>query len=277
MAVPLRLGISTCPNDTFAFHALLTGQVAAPGVDIEFELLDVQELNEGLAAGAFDIAKGSFHAAFELADDLCVLRPGSALGFGNGPLVLAPREPRGMDGARRVLAPGRLTTAALLMRLFHPEEVELEQVVFSEIMPALERGEADLGVCIHEGRFTWEAAGLRFVEDLGQSWQARTNAPLPLGGIFARKSLDHSITSAVETAISESITYARRHPEECLASMRRYAQEQSDDVLRAHVELYVNDHTEELGDEARAAIALLQEEARGAGLSQAADLEVFDG
>jgi 1,4-dihydroxy-6-naphthoate synthase len=274
---PIRLGISTCPNDTFAFHALLTGAVAPRSFEIEFELLDVQELNEALAAGRFDAAKGSFHAAFKLANELCVLRPGSALGFGNGPLLLAPGRPREFDAPRRVLGPGRLTTAQLLMQLYHPEEREIEHVIFSGIMPALEEGEADLGVCIHEGRFTWEQRGLQFVEDLGQTWQQHTSTPLPLGGIFARKALDRALIAELEGVISASISYARAHPEEALISMRRHAQEQSDEVLAAHVELYVNEHTSDLGPSGRAAIGRLQAEARLAGVLPAdgQDLEVF--
>jgi 1,4-dihydroxy-6-naphthoate synthase len=273
----LRVGISTCPNDTFAFHGLLSGAVQPRGFELALELHDVQELNEGLAAGAYDAAKGSFHAALELADELCVLRVGAALGFGNGPLLLAPGEPRARGAPRRVLAPGRLTTATLLMRLFHPEET-LEQVLFSEIQPALRRGEADLGVCIHEGRFTWEAQGLRCLEDLGERWQERTGAPLPLGGIFARRRLGAERLRALEAAIAASIAHARRHPREALVTMRRHAQEQSDAVLEAHVQLYVNEHTEALGPQGVAAIARLAREARRAGLLDArSELEVCGG
>ena len=279
MAETVRLGISTCPNDTFAFHGLLSGAVKPSDCKLEIELHDVQELNEALAAGRLDIAKGSFYAAFELADELCLLRTGSALGFDNGPLLLAPANARVTGEARRVLSPGRLTTAHLLMQLLHPEEVAAEHVIFSEIMPALVRGEADLGICIHEGRFTWREQGLRHVEDLGSSWHERTGMALPLGGIFARKRLDRGLIRDVQSAISASIAHARAHPDAALVSMRRYAQEQSDEVLRAHVELYVNEHTEELGPRAAQAIATLQRAARDAGILPGDNppLEVFDG
>ena len=275
---PLRLGISTCPNDTFAFHGLLTGAVEVPGVALEIELMDVEELNAGLAAGRFDVAKGSFHAAFSLAGELWLLRTGAALGFDNGPLVLAPAEPRPAGCPRRVLGPGRWTTAQLLFRLFHQEEPEIEPIVFSEILPELAAGRADLGICIHEGRFTYADHGLRALEDLGESWRARTGRPLPLGGIFARRRLSREVVAGVEGAVRASIAHARAHPEEALVSMRRHAQEQSDEVLRAHVELYVNEHTDELGPEGVAAIAALEEQARRAGiLTPGARLEVFGG
>jgi len=278
MRSPLRLGISPCPNDTFAFHALLTRELLPSGFELEIELLDVQELNEALAAGRFDAAKASFAAALGLAEEVWLLRAGAALGFGNGPLLLAPGTARPAGAARRVLGPGRQTTAELLLRLFHPEEAEVESVLFSEIMPALQRGEADLGVCIHEGRFTWREAGLRLVEDLGQRWHAATDSPLPLGGIFARRALPRETTAELERLIAASIAWSRRHPDAALESMRRHAQEQSDAVLAAHVELYVNEETEGLGDAGRAAVERLAIEARRAGLLPAgATLEVFDG
>ena len=279
MTTTLRLGISTCPNDTFAFHGFLSGAIELPGVQLELELCDVEELNEALAAGRYDVAKGSFHAAFQLASELWLLRTGAALGFGNGPLVLAPTRPRIGGTTRRVLGPGRLTTAQLLFRLFHPEEQAVEPAVFSEIMPALEAGRADLGICIHEGRFTYAEKGLIAVEDLGLAWQERTGAPLPLGGIFARRHLEPELVAALEAAIRASIEHARAHPEAALESMRRHAQEHSDEVLRAHVELYVNEHTAALGREGLAAVALLEEHARAAGLVDASGprLEAFGG
>jgi 1,4-dihydroxy-6-naphthoate synthase len=267
MTRTVRLGISTCPNDTFAFHGLLSGAIEVPGLELEVELHDVQELNEALAAGEYDVAKGSFFAAFRLASELCVLPSGSALGFGNGPLLLAPAAPRPAGAPRRVLGPGRWTTAHLLFRLFHPEEPEVEQVVFSEVMPALERGEADLGICIHEGRFTHAERGLVRVEDLGERWHAETGMALPLGGIFARRSLGVPVLHAVQDAIARSLAFARAHPDEALVSMRAHAQEQTDEVLRAHVELYVNGQTERLDAAGAAAIARLEDEARRLGLA----------
>ncbi len=266
MVPPLRLGISTCPNDTFAFHGILSGKTSTDGLQFDLSLHDVQELNEGLRAGIFDVAKGSCAVGLELAGELVMLPVGAALGFGNGPLVLAPKQPRPAGGPFVVLGPGRDTTAELLFRLFYPEQTAPRSVVFSEIMPALQAGRADLGVCIHEGRFTYEEAGLKCVEDLGLRWEALTQGPLPLGGLFAKKSLDPAITQKVVDAISESLAYARAHPDEALLSMRQYAQEQSDEVLRSHVELYVNEHTTQLGELGGQALARLEAEARAAGL-----------
>lgn len=280
----LRLGISTCPNDTFAFHGLLTGRVRPEGLDLSIELGDVQELNERLTAGTLDAAKVSYHAALLNADRWSMLPVGSALGFGVGPLLVAaegrttPDAPRpGSDQPARVLCPGAGTTADLLYGLFHPGQGHVEQVVFSEILPRLQRGDADFGVCIHEGRFTFADLGLRRVEDLGTTWEESTGLPLPLGGIAVRKELGAARHTALTHAVRRSLAYAHAHRDETLESMRPHAQELDDDVLWAHVELYVNGWTSELGDQGRAAIAELGRRARANGrISQsAAELEVL--
>lgn len=266
MTRTLRIGISTCPNDTFVFHALLAGEVAPDGVELAFELHDIEELNERMLAGSLDVAKVSFHAALAMAERVVVLRSGAALGFGVGPLVLAAEESPPRDRPPRVLCPGRWTTATLLWQLFHGDEpAELEQRVFAEILPALARGEADLGVCIHEGRFTWREHGLFRVEDLGQTWERSTGAPLPLGGIVASRALGADVAARVEAAIRDSLEWGLAHREACLPTMRAHAQELADDVLWAHVELYVNDWTLDLGERGRSALAALSSAARERG------------
>jgi len=265
---PLRVGISTCPNDTFAFHALLTGEVSDPEIELEFELLDVEELNRGLAAGRYDIAKGSFHAGLHLSRDLVVLPVGAALGFGVGPILLG--RPGAEPGpAARVLCPGDWTTATLLWQLFHPDDGLVEQRPFHEIVPALKRGDADLGVCIHEARFTYQERELDLLEDLGSTWELETEAPLPLGGLFAQSSLSEGLTRRVCELISESLAGARARPELALGSMRAHAQELEDQVLMHHVELYVNEHTTELGDIGARSLLTLYERASAAGLLEA--------
>jgi len=271
----IHLGISTCPNDTFAFHGILERKVDLRGLDLRIELLDVEELNRRLFAGDFDVAKASFHAALLLADKLGVLPVGSAIGFGVGPLLLAarpdtnPRDPVSAgDGSRvaRVLCPGKHTTATLLYRLFHSGEGALEQVVFSEIMPALETGAADFGVCIHEGRFTWQEHGLALVEDLGAVWERETSAPLPLGGILARYNLGGELIRTVIDVLRDSLAYALTHRDDTVPTMRRHAQELTDDVLFKHVDLYVNEWTTDLADSGRVALQVLSRQAERVGV-----------
>lgn len=267
MTQPMRLGISTCPNDTFAFHALMQQKVDWRGLDFQIELLDIQQLNSRAFQGELDIAKVSFHAALFLADEVVVLPSGSALGFGVGPLLLAAKQGgRPTDSSQVALCPGEHTTATLLFQLFYSKTASLEQVVFSEIMPRLKSKTADFGVCIHEGRFTWQSEGLFLVEDLGTRWEAETKCPLPLGGIVGKRSLGLDTLRKVQSVIHDSLNYGLAHREETLPTMRHYAQEFNDDVLMQHVDLYVNDWTVQLGAVGQAALKELSERAQKIGL-----------
>ena len=261
------MGISTCPNDTFAFHALLNRKVDWRGLDFNIELLDIEQLNKRLFSNVWDVAKASFHAALLLSNDTVVLPSGSALGFGVGPLLLASKpNQRPQESHQLTLCPGQHTTANLLFNLFYADTTKIEHRVFSEIMPTLQRDEADFGVCIHEGRFTWQEQGLYLVEDLGSRWENETNAPLPLGGILASRNLPQETLSKIQNVISDSLRYGMDHPEEALESMRKYAQEFDDQVLMQHVELYVNQWTLDLGEVGQEALKVLWERANSIGL-----------
>ncbi|KAA1262334.1 1,4-dihydroxy-6-naphtoate synthase [Rubripirellula obstinata] len=289
---PIHLGISTCPNDTFAFAALMNRQVDWRGLDFTIDLLDIAELNDRLVAGEFDVCKTSFHAALSLTEQTVVLPTGSALGFGVGPLLLAARDgqqpsdqqssdqqPSGQQSsgqqssgqqssgrAQITLCPGKQTTATLLFLLFYPDTTELQQTVFSDIMPRLQSGTADFGVCIHEGRFTWQQEGLFLVEDLGQRWEQETQSPLPLGGIVARRSLGDKTIQTVNEIIRDSLKFAHNNHDQVLPTMRRYAQEFDDAVLMQHVELYVNEWTLDLGEVGAKALNTLSKMAKSIGL-----------
>ncbi|MCA9124532.1 MAG: 1,4-dihydroxy-6-naphthoate synthase [Planctomycetales bacterium] len=274
----IHLGISTCPNDTFTFHALMKRDVDWRGLEFEIELIDIQQLNDRLFAGEFDVAKTSFHAALLLADRTIVLPSGSALGFGVGPLLLSSETdavPANQD--QLTLCPGEHTTASLLFSLFHPQTTRVEHVVFSEIMPKLQRRAADFGVCIHEGRFTWKQQGLGLVEDLGTRWEKETGCPLPLGGIVARRRLTPETIAAVQGVVHDSLEYALSHPDSTYPTMRKYAQEFDDEVLMQHVDLYVNKWTVDLGSEGRKALETLHRYAVQVGLLEPTEhqIEVF--
>jgi 1,4-dihydroxy-6-naphthoate synthase len=259
----LRLGLSTCPNDTFAFHAILERRIDLRGLEFEPELLDVQQLNNGLFAGRYDVSKASFYAALLLAGDYGVVRSGAALGFGVGPLVVAARPDVRPSPQARVLCPGPTTTATLLYRSLHRGQGELDHAVFSDIGPALRRGDADLGVLIHEGRLTYRRDGLHLIEDLGDSFERLARAPLPLGGILARLTLADGV-ARVAAVLRDSIAYAWANPDEVLVTIRRYAQELDEDVIWPYVKLYVNDHTVDLGDDGVRALETLERTARAA-------------
>ncbi len=262
----LRLGISTCPNDTFAFHGILVGAVPLRGLDLSIELLDVQELNQRLAKGSFDLSKASFYAAMHLSHLYTVLPVGAALGSGVGPILVARNQHRINLETARVMCPGSWTTAALLLQVAHPEVPYIEHRVFSEIVPALQAGEADLGVLIHEGRFTYAQDGLDLVEDLGATWEKEMRMPLPLGGLLARRSLPIDQIELFVEVVRESIAYGYAHREEALLTMQRHAQECQPEVLWQHVDLYVNEYTTRLGDVGEKALNALQMSAHRVGL-----------
>lgn len=272
----MRLAISTCPNDTFAFHAILHRKIDLRGLEFDIELLDIQQLNEGLLTGQFDISKASFYAAIRSAETTFVLPSGSALGFGVGPLLLASASQTSPDrqlpgGSSITLCPGSLTTAALLFELFYATAIAegkttVQHCIFSDIMPALKNSCADFGVCIHEGRFTWPDEGLFLVADLGTRWEQDTNSPLPLGGIVARRDLDRNQLWTAQAVIRDSIEYAFAHRDETVPTMRHYAQSLIDEVLLQHVDLYVNDWTIDLGDVGRRALDRLTDKAIECGL-----------
>ncbi len=269
MSRMIRLGISTCPNDTFAFHGILTESVDLRGLEFETELIDIQQLNERLFRGEFDVAKTSFHAALALSESTVVLPSGSALGYGVGPLLLAAEadaEPINADQC--TLCPGEHTTATLLFKLFYPKTTEIEHVVFSDIMPRLQNRQADFGVCIHEGRFTWEQQGLSLVEDLGVRWERETKRPLPLGGIIAQRRLPLETIATVQAVIRDSLEFALADPTRAIPTMRNYAQEFADDVLMQHVDLYVNEWTIDLGDVGRRSLEVLSARAATIGLAE---------
>ena len=288
-ANPVRLAISTCPNDTFAFHAILENRIDLRGLKFDIELLDIQQLNDGLFDDRFDVAKASFHAAALLADRTVVLPSGSALGFGVGPLLLAAAEDTSpgkpapeTNGKSLTVCPGRHTTAAMLFQLFYGRELKsgrtrMEQAKFSEIMPMLKDSIADFGVCIHEGRFTWKEQGLFLVEDLGTRWEQETNSPLPLGGILARRQLGGDQIGEIQAVIKSSVEYGLANRNETLPTMRRYAQEFDDEVLFGHVDLYVNHWTVDLSDEGRRALAVLSTRAKQQSITPESsnDIEVY--
>ena len=249
----LSFGFSPCPNDTFAFHAIVHGLVDAP-FRVEPVLLDIEELNRRAHTGRLDLTKLSFGAFAGVGDRYRLLRSGAALGHGVGPLVVA-REQRSLDSGR-VAIPGHETTAFLLFRLAYPAlELEVVELRYDEILGAVEAGEVDAGLIIHESRFTYADHGLIKIADLGEWWEGETGLPVPLAGICARADIDG--TGEIEAAIRASVEYAFAHPEASREYVRANSQEFSDEVCDQHIALYVNEFSVDLGDEGFAAIERL--------------------
>lgn len=263
----LSLGYSPCPNDTFIFFALTHGRIPLPGLAFHHRLEDVETLNRLACAATLDLTKISFHALGHLRKDYALLRSGGALGRGCGPLLVARR---GLSLAeltgRPIAIPGSLTTAALLLRLYSADFSNLTVMPFDRILPAVRDGLADAGLIIHESRFTFPDYGLDRLLDLGQWWEEQTGLPLPLGGILARRSLGPELIETLEGAVRESVAYARSHPDETSAYIRRHAKELDEDVIRGHIDLYVNDFSLDLGDEGLTAVQELLGRAEDRGL-----------
>ncbi len=230
------------------------GLVEAP-FRVEPVLLDIEELNRRARTGELDLTKLSVGAFARVGDRYRLLRSGGALGHGVGPLVVA-REPRELEGAR-VAIPGHETTAYRLFRLAYPERSEPIEMRYDRILGAVERGEVDAGLIIHESRFTYADHGLVRIADLGDWWEAETGLPVPLAGICARADLDETTAAAAEAAIRASVEHAFAHPEASREYVRAHSKELSDEVCDAHIALYVNEFSIDLGDEGLAAIERL--------------------
>ncbi len=259
MANTLTLGFSPCPNDTFIFAALVNGWIDTLGFSFEPVLADVETLNEWAEEGRLDITKLSFNRYYGLMDSYTLLSSGAALGRGCGPLLIArtPLVPESIDQTSIAL-PGRWTTAHLLFSVFYPRAKDKHFMVFHEIEQAVASGTAGAGVIIHENRFTYTDKGLVKITDLGEAWEEQTGLPIPLGGIFASAQLDSELSHQVAALIRESIRFARRYPEKVMPYVRAHAQEMEDSVMQAHIDLYVNDFSLDLGDEGRAAVLRLK-------------------
>ena len=253
----LTFGYSPCPNDTFAFHALAHGLVEAP-FRIRPVLLDIEELNRRAHEGAFDLTKLSVGAFAAVGDRYTLLRSGAALGHGVGPLVVARTTVSLEEAVRgRVAIPGKETTAYRLLRLAAPHLGQVTELRYDQILRAVETGDVDAGLIIHESRFTYADHGLVKVIDLGDWWEHETRLPVPLAGICARSDMDEATRAAAARAIRASVQYAFDHPDASRAYTRAHAQEMSDEVCAQHIALYVNAHSLDIGDEGMRAIARL--------------------
>jgi len=246
---PINFAFSPCPNDTFAFHALVHGLVPGPRVTPHMD--DIEALNIRAATPAAEVTKVSIAAyGHGLTGKLVLLRAGGAAGFGVGPIVVA-RSKREVGG--RIAIPGEGTTAALLLRQLGRFNTVVMR--FDQIEDAVLRGDADCGVLIHEGRFTYESKGLTLLADLGSVWEERMHSPLPLAAIAIRRDLA-PLAPAVDAALKASVDYAFAHPGASREYVAAHAQEMDPDVTQRHIRLYVNEYTRALDQ--RAVMTMLE-------------------
>ena len=255
----LTLGFSPCPNDTFIFDALVNHKIEAEGLTFDVVLEDVETLNQWALKGKLDITKISYAVLPLVLDQYIVLNSGSALGRGVGPLLIKNEKLKIKNVEDLLVAiPGEHTTAHLLFSLAYPAAKNKIFIRYDEIENFVLEGKG-LGVIIHENRFTYEAKGLQKITDLGDYWEKETANPIPLGGIVVRRELDPEIQQKVEGLIRKSIEHAYSNYPELNDYIRNHSQEMSEEVMRKHIELYVNNYSKYLGKEGQAAVKKLLE------------------
>lgn len=254
----LTLGFSPCPNDTFIFDALVNKKIDAGGLSFEPVLEDVQTLNAWAAEGRLDVTKLSFPALFAQTDRYVGLRAGAALGNGVGPLLVGKKM---VDTARvdacRIAIPGEATTANFLLNYVFPQAKNKAALLFSNIEDAVVNGDVDLGVIIHENRFTYQKKGLHKICDLGEIWERQEGLPIPLGCIAAKRELGPEVLQRLDRLIKNSVQYAFANREHLPAYVKEHAQAMEESVMRQHIALYVNDFSVDLGNGGKTAVEKL--------------------
>jgi len=265
------LAYSPCPNDTYIFAALTNGLL--PDVPrVHVHLADIEELNTAAARAEYELTKVSYGAIPYLMGDYRILRSGGALGRGCGPLVVTRADgPQTFEDLRgcTVAIPGERTTAFMLLQLALEGRPVTRQMRFDDIVPAVARGDADAGLIIHESRFTYSSAGLVARADLGEWWESVSGMPIPLGAILVRNDIDAETACVLDNAIRTSLQFSRTHEAEIMPYVRAHAFEMNDDVMRKHIDLYVNDYSVDVGDDGSAAVTELFDRARRAGILDA--------
>lgn len=263
----LTIGFSPCPNDCFIFDAMIHGKVDTEGLSFEPVMEDVESLNQKAFKGQLDITKLSYHAFAYLRDTYQLLNSGSALGNNCGPLLIAKTK---IDLTQienlKIAIPGKYTTANFLLSLAFPNAQKKIEMVFSAIEDAVMSGKTDLGLIIHENRFTYEQKGLKKVIDLGEWWEQETRLPIPLGGIVIKKTLPQELIAKVDRVIRRSVEYAFADPKSSLPFVKKHAQEMSEEVMYKHIDLYVNDYSVDLGEKGKKAVDVMFDKADSLGV-----------
>ncbi len=254
------LGFSPCPNDTFIFDALVNGKIDTNGLQFEVVLADVQTLNEWALEGKLTITKLSYGVLPLVLHEYTLLNSGSALGKGCGPLLINNESINNKPVEEALIAiPGKNTTAHLLFSMAYPNITNKLFLRYDEIEDFVLQGKG-YGVIIHENRFTYEVKGLQKVIDLGDYWEQQTSASIPLGGIVINKNIDKDIVEKIDALIKQSVAYAFNNSYQILPNyIKQHAQEMSEEVMRKHIDLYVNNYTIDLGEDGRKAVNTLLE------------------
>ena len=277
-AQTFSLGISPCPNDTFMFYHFLHESELKE--QISLTMSDVEELNLLCLKNKLLVSKVSFHVLGKLRRDYCLLNSGSALGRGCGPLIISNEKLDSLSG-KTVAIPGMNTTAFLLLKCYAPDDINIKEMIFSDIMPAVQAGEVDAGLIIHESRFTYEKLGLKLIVDLGEWWEETSGLPIPLGGIIASRKLSPDFIAKIDSILKDSVHRAMNSNWEEDEGLMKFimdnSQEIEPDVLKAHIDTYVNEESIQLSDEGKAGIKKHFKVAEQRGFIPPCDLPLFAG
>lgn len=232
---------SPCPNDTFMFEAIVNKRIDLKGYEFDIHLDDVAKLNQQATETRYDLSKISYNAYSLVSEKYQLLKSGSALGNNCGPLLIARDNIMSTELKNcSVAIPGLNTTANLLLTLAFPQLKHKKEYIFSEVEDALLNREVDLGLIIHENRFTYQQKGLVKIQDLGQYWESTTNCPIPLGGIAIKRNLPQNVKEDIESILKESIQFAFENREIVQPYIAKHAQEMDEKVMNSHIDLYVN-------------------------------------
>jgi 1,4-dihydroxy-6-naphthoate synthase len=268
----LTLGFSPCPNDCFIFDAMVHHKIDTEGLDFEIVMEDVEALNQRAFRSELDITKLSFHSFLYVQEKYILLKSGSALGFNCGPLLITKHSHLTQISLKseysnlKIAIPGKNTTANFLLSLAFPEAKNRTEVLFSEIEQAVLNEKYDAGLIIHESRFTYEQKGLKKIMDLGEFWEGLIHAPIPLGGIVARRNFDNDLLQKINRVIRKSVEYAFAHTDDVMPYVKQHSQEMSEVVMKKHIDLYVNEYSVNLGELGTKAVNLLFNKAKEIGL-----------
>ncbi|HNZ43537.1 MAG TPA: 1,4-dihydroxy-6-naphthoate synthase [Bacteroidales bacterium] len=260
MSYIIKLGFSPCPNDTFIFDALINNKIDTEGIDFICDAEDIEALNQRAFEEDLDMTKVSFHAFLHLADKYQLLSYGSAMGNNCGPLLIGRKNYSDEEINKLTIAvPGKYTTGAFLLNFAYPEVSDVHEIIFNKIENKILKNIVDAGVIIHETRFTYQDKGLVKLCDLGAFWEQKTGFPIPLGGIVVRRDMPAELKARLSRIMKSSVEYAFGHPESSKDFIREHSVEIDEEVIRKHIELYVNDYTLYLGEKGREAITFLFE------------------
>jgi len=253
-------------DDAFMFYGLATNKLETEGLKFEHTLKDIQSLNEDAKNGVFDVTAISFHAYAYIADKYALLPHGASIGDKYGP-ILVSKESRTQDeiGEMTIAIPGELTSAFLALRIFN-RDFKYVVVPFDEIIEAVQKGDADAGLLIHEGQLFYMQQGLVKVLDLGEWWHEKTGLPLPMGGNAIRRDLGPDMMKRVSKHLHNSIVYSMENREDALAYAMQFARDMSPELADRFVAMWVNDLTLDYGERGKEAVRRLLQEGFDAGI-----------